>query len=401
MRTAGLLVCFCALEIANAQELLDTVDQALSFSIAHDQVRGRFSGLIDLEGYEFSQPAPGLIFSDHHALFNPRLSLFLDSQLGPKFYFFAQARFDRGFDPADDPFEARLDEYALRFTPWEDGRFNVQIGQFATIVGNWIPRHLSWDNPFINAPLPYENITPVSDTDIPPYFEEFFEPGGEKYDRNPVIWGPSYATGVSLAGRMDKFELAAEIKNAPLSSRPESWKTTEVGFDHPTMSARVGYRPNEMWNFGVSASDGAYLRPEAAGALPAGSGLGDFRQQLIGQDVSFAWHHLQLWAEFYEARWEVPNVGNADTFVYYFESKYKITAQLFAAARWNQQFFSTLRSPDGAGLCWAHDLWRAEAALGYRFTAHTQLKLQYSLQHESSADSNFGHILAAQFTLRF
>ncbi len=401
MKRVTVLFCACAAQTIGAQDLLDRVDEALTFSAAHDQIRTRISGLIDLEAYEFSQPPPGLIFSEHHALFNPRLSLFVDSQLGPKFYLFAQGRLDRGFDPSDDPAEMRLDEYALRFTPWEDGRFNVQVGKFATVVGNWISRHLSWDNPFINAPLPYENITTVSDTDVPPYFDEFFEEGNQKYDHNPIIWGPAYATGASVAGRMNKFDLAAEVKNAPLSSRPESWKTTEVGFEHPTFAGRVGWRPNEMWNLGLSGSDGAFLRPETAKDLPPGKGLGGYHQTVAGQDISFAWHHVQLWAEFYETRWNVPNVGSVDTFSYYFESKYKFTPQLFGALRWNQQFYSTLQETDGPELRAGHDIWRTEAALGYRFTAHTQLKIQYSLQHEASAAKTLQHILAAQFTLRF
>ena len=47
-----------------------------------------------------------------------------------------------------------MDEYALRFTPWKDGRLNVQIGKAATVFGTWTGRHLSWENPFVNAPLP-------------------------------------------------------------------------------------------------------------------------------------------------------------------------------------------------------------------------------------------------------
>ena len=57
--------------------------------------------------------------------------------------------------------------------------------------------------------------------------------------------------------------------------------------------------------------------------------------------------------------------------------------------------------PVGADLSWGRDFWRTDAALGYRFTAHTQMKLQYSLQHESASDQTWGHILAAQFTVRF
>jgi hypothetical protein len=50
---------------------------------------------------------------------------------------------------------------------------------------------------------------------------------------------------------------------------------------------------------------------------------------------------------------------------------------------------------------WGRDIWRIDNAIGYRFTPHTQLKLQYSLQHETSDSRRFGHTLAAQFTVRF
>jgi hypothetical protein len=49
-------------------------------------------------------------------------------------------------------------------------------------------------------------------------------------------------------------------------------------------------------------------------------------------DLPGAWYHLQLWAEFFEARFAVPRGGNADTFAYYFEGKYKFTPKLFGAA---------------------------------------------------------------------
>src|SRR6185436_4653817 len=106
----------------------------------------------------------GLIFTDKEYLVNPRLTLFLDAQLGPNVYAFAQARLDRGFDPSESDAEIRLDEYALRISPWKDGRLSVQLGRFATIVGNWVPRHYSWDNPFVTAPVPYENVTAIWDS---------------------------------------------------------------------------------------------------------------------------------------------------------------------------------------------------------------------------------------------
>ncbi|MBV9492332.1 MAG: hypothetical protein JO069_21770 [Verrucomicrobia bacterium] len=385
-----------------AQDFFDQLDAALTRSAFHENLRFRFSGLIDFEAYHFDQPAPGLINSNGHNLFNPRFTLFLDAQLGPHLYAFAESRLDRGFDPGDRGARLRLDEYAIRITPWDEGSFNLQIGKFATIVGNWVERHLSWENPLITAPLPYENVTPISDTEPPASARAFLKaPAVEKYNRNPIIWGPSYTSGLALIGRLGKFDYAAEVKNAALASRPQSWSATDTGFDHPAIDARIGVRPNQAWRIGFSASDGSYLRPEAAAMLPANRRLGDYRELVLGQDVSFAWHHVQLWAEFYEARFEVPRIGNADTFAYYFEGKYEFTPQLFGALRWNQQLFATVRDGEGGHAPWGHDTWRIDAGLGYRFTAHSQLKLQYSLQRGNVSSSALTQLLAAQFTVRF
>ncbi len=398
------IISACILALApiglEAEDFMDRVDEALTFSAFHDNVRARFSGLMDLEGYFFQQPAPGLLETTGDSLFNPRLTLFLDAQLGSHFYLFVQSRLDRGFDPGDRGAQVRMDEYALRFSPWDDGRFNLQAGKFSTVVGNWKDRHLSWENPFITAPLPYENITAISDGEAPSSPRDFLGRSA-KYDANPLIWGPNYATGASLSGRSGKLDYAVEIKNASLSSRPESWNATKIGFEYPTYSGRVGFRPNTMWNLGISASTGPYFRPEAGPTLPTGQGIGDYREYVLGQDIGFAWHHWQLWAEVYEARFEVPRVGNADTVAYYLEAKYRFTPVLFGALRWNQQVFGTVQDGAGGRAAWDQDVWRIDTALGCRFTAHTQLKFQYSLRQETSGSRDFGHTIAAQFTLRF
>ena len=399
----SLCVFACTACAFDVDDFLDRLDTALSISAFHDNVRARLSGTLDLEIYNFEQPAPGLIDSNIDTLFNPRLTLFLDAQIGSQIYFFAQSRLDRGFDPSDHGAQVRLDEYALRVTPWQDGRFTVQIGKFATVVGNWVPRHLSWDNPFINGPLVYENVTAIQDkyAAFSP-LEFLYSPYYEgKYAFNPVIWGPSYASGISASGQLGKFDYAVEMKNASLSSRPESWYVTENGFENPTFSGRFGFRPNEAWNFGLSASEGPYFRREAEPTLPPGRDIDDYREFVLGQDVSFAWRHLQLWAEFYEARFEVPRVGNADTFAYYIEAKYKFTPQLFGAIRWNQQLFSTISDGYGHNVNWSPDLGRIDIAAAYRFTPHMQLKLQYGFQHETSSPGDDNHLFAAQFTIRF
>ena len=158
----------------------------------------------------------------------------------------------------------------------------------------------------------------------------------QKYAFIPVIWGPSYASGISASGRLGRFDYAVEMKNASLSSRPESWSLTERGFEDPTFSGRIGFRPNEAWNL-VCPRAKAHIsetKPNPRCRLETTSMI---IASVLGQDASFAWRHLQVWAEFYEARFQVPRVGDADTFAYYVEAKYKFTPQIFGALRWNQQ----------------------------------------------------------------
>ncbi len=392
---------------ARAQtQWLQQLDEALFVQSSGGFFRSDLSGLIDLEGYYLDQRPPGLIFGNGDAFFNPRLSLFLDTHLGPHFYSLVQARVDRGFDPRAARRSARFDEYLLRYTPFHDARLNLQIGNFATMIGNWVPRHDSWSNPFITAPVPYENVTTITDRAVPG------TSGGFLARRNvpdiktswlPLVWGPSYAAGVAVFGRLDKFDYAVEIKNASVSSRPTVWGARKLGWENPTFSGRVGYRPDAAWNFGSSFSYGAYLTPTAQTlpAFPKGQGLGDFPQTTLAQDVSFAWHHWQLWAEVFESRFEVPNVGNADTLAYFLEAKYKITPRLFGALRWNQQLFWTVPNGKGGRQPWDRDLWRVDTALGYRFDRHLQGKLQYSYGHQNGPFQQGEQLVAAQITVKF
>ena len=396
-----------------ADDLLDRVDDTLTGSYLHDDVRARLSGTLDLEGYHFSLPAPGLILTDSRDLFNPRFSLFLDTQIGSHVYAFAVARADRGFDPGDDGTQVRLDEYAVRLTLGKEGRAGLQIGKFATVVGNWTQRHNSWDNPFVTAPLPYENLTGIWDTMAVRSGRVLLlwagvrprptQGGGllDEYRSIPIIWGPSYTSGAALFGGIGKFDYAVEMKNAALSSRPEVWDAAQTQWQHPTFSGRLGYRPNFSWNLGCSVSTGSYLQPRAVTTLAAGSNLDNYRETVLGQDIGFAWHHFQFWSEVYRARFEIPRVGFADTTAYYLEAKVKFTPQFFGALRWNQQLFGTVRDSDGSSVPWGRDVWRIDLGLGYRFTAHTQFKVQYSWQHED-ADLQAGRGMAAgQFTARF
>jgi hypothetical protein len=404
-----LLVTTCLVTVpAPAQKWLDSLDENLFLASSNGFARVDLSGLVDLEGYAFDTPAPGLIVDDgDDAFFNPRLSLFLDARLGEHLYGFVQFRADRGFDPTDSSdWDARFDEYLVRYTPWQDARLNVQAGKFATVVGNWVKRHDSWSNPFITAPSVYERVTAASDQTIVPAPAAFLA-RRDIPDRKdiwvPVVWGPNYASGIAVSGSVGRFDYAVELKNASLAARPEVWDASDQDWSNPTVSGRIGFRPGAAWNFGFSASGGAYLQEAAedAPAFPAGQDLADFRQLTLAQDFSFAHGHWQLWGEVFLTRIEIPNVGDADALSYYLEAKYKLTARCFAAVRWNQQFFADVNDGSGGETPWDRDLWRVDAALGYRLTRHLQGKVQYSYNQEADDSPQGESLPALQVTVKF
>lgn len=410
MRTSLVLALVAVAGVARAEiDVLDRLDRALTVESPGGLVRADLSGLLDLEGYYIDQRPPGLIFGGNSGFVNPRLTLYLDTRVGKHLYGFVEARFDRGFDPRERSASARLDAYLVRWMPLDTPLVNLQFGKFATVIGNWAPRHDSWTNPFVTAPLPYENVTVITDEAAPttlPAFLARWKLADRKPYWVPLVWGPDYATGGSIFGCIGRFEYAAEAKNAALSARPEDWDARHRGFDAPTASGRLGWRPTAAWAFGVSGSSGPYLRENAARSLAPGQDVGDFLETVVGADLSYAWRHLQVWAEFLAGRFEVPiarpaRTVDADTAAYYLEGRYKLAPALFAALRWNQQFFGDV--PDGRGgeRAWDRNAWRVDTALGYRFDRHLQAKLQYSVGQQAGHVQQGEQLVAAQVTLKF
>lgn len=412
IRLLVLLALACVGPARAQTEWLDRVDRALSYRSPRGLLRLDLSGRADLEGYYIDQRPPGLIFGGGASFANPRLALFLDAHLGRHLYGFVQTRLDRGFDPRSKTVDARADEYLLRWTPLDRPALNLQAGKFATVVGNWVARHDPWDNPLVNAPLPYENVTTVTDGAIPATPGTFLARRNvpdRKFAWVPIVWGPSYASGVAVFGRLDRVDYAAEMKNAALSARPNVWDVTGRGFEEPTASGRVGVRPTAAWDLGASASVGPYLRQGVEAMLGPGRDTGDFRETVVGVDGRFARRHLELWGELFLARFEVPfarpdlssRTLDADTLAYYLEARYKLTPRVFAGLRWNQQMFGSVETLRGLEHPWDRDAWRVDGALGYRFDRHLQAKLQYSYTRQVGDLQQGEQLVAAQVSVRF
>ncbi|MDP3920558.1 MAG: hypothetical protein Q8R76_07115 [Candidatus Omnitrophota bacterium] len=388
---------------ASVESWMEKLDESLSVQSPGGFFRADLSGAFDFEVYGVEGQAPGLIFGDE-SFVNPRLALFLDTRLGDHLYGFLQARIDRGIDPRVKKQDARLDEYVLGYRPLEDGRLKLQVGKFATVMGNWVRRHMSWDNPFVTEPVPYNNFTVINDQRVlggPAALLSLRQIPDNKRKWLPVLWGPVYTTGASVSGRLAKFDYAFAIKNASPSSRPAVWRASQRTWQDPTYSGRLGFRPNELWDMGLSASYGPYLLEGARATLSPNTELDDYPQWVLAQDVSFSRHRLEVWAEVFLSRFDVPNVGHADTLAYYLEAKYKLPQGFFLAARWNQQLFGKVQDGAGGEKAWDRNMFRTDFSLGYRITRHLQAKLQYSFSHQKGERQQGQNLGVAQITARF
>ncbi len=409
---AAMLLAWLATVDCAADDLARRVEDALTVSSPGGAVRLRLSGLADLEGWWTDRPPPNLVFGDGGAFANPRLSLFLDAWIGERLYAMAQARADRGFDPLETPDgQVRADEYLLRWTPFGDHRLHGQFGKFATVVGNWVPRHLSWDNPLVTAPMPYDTVTTVTDGTVPATAAEFLarrDVPAKKRAWIPVVWGPSYATGGALFGSVERWDWALEVKNAALGARPDEWPLTARGFRYPTLSGRVGLRPNAAWTIGLSASSGVYLRRDAADLSPRTLDPGDARETVVAADVRWARHKLEVWSELFATRYGVPilrdtptDADHADAVAWYVEARWRFLPTAWAALRWNQQFFGDVPDGQGGERAWDRDAWRADLGVGWRPLRWAQAKIQYAWRRNRGPQQQGEQMVVAQATVRF
>ena len=358
--------------------------------------------VLDLEIHSIDKYPPGLIFGDDGVIHHPRLTLVFDAFAGDNLYAFAKIRADNGFDVGyHPPGQARFDEYFLQISA-PGGGLHLRAGTFGTVFGNWVGRHDSWENPFINAPIPYERVTAVFDGRVLPGPAAFLlvqNIPDVKERWVPVIWGPVYTAGAGVFVEQRGLDFALTVKNAALSSRPTIWN--DISFENPTFTGRIGYAPNEAWGLGLSASTGPYLIPTVARRLPEGASVGDFDQSTVGLDMSWARGHLQIWGEVIASEFEIPNVGDAGTLNYYIESRYKWHPRFFTALRWGQQFFGEIDNGSGGPEKWDRGVSRIDLAATYRLDRHLQVKVQYSFSNQYGELEQGRHYAAAQFTLKF
>ncbi len=400
---------------ASWDDFADSAADALTLVSADGDRSLQISGRFDFTVHHLPEAVADLRYTDadEEVLFAPVFRLFGDAILAPRLQAHAQLRADRGFDPADQSLRVRAEEAYLQITPWPGRRAALRVGRFPTLFGSWARRSHAWDYPFVTAPLAQENLTGLWDSDPPPgaaTLERWahVSPVGDaaaiaadEHTRIPVMWGPVYGTGAGLAFGGARWDLAFEVKNTGLSSRPETWDDLDREvWRSPAWAARLGWRPGEPWDLGLSLARGVHLRPEPA-SVADGYSREDYTQTSLGHDFAYARGHFQFWGELVVSRFELPALGRADTLAYALEAKYRLGPRWAVFTRWSEQFFAPVELDDGGEARWGRDAWRVEGGAVLRLAAHAQVKLQAGLLHERPSAENLVPSAAAQLSLRF
>lgn len=392
MKAAALLILWSSLAYAQDGYTLTPADGPFQFDVRPSLEAVVWSG---------DTPAPALVDLKSDALFAPAFSLAMDASAGDRWFMHATTRWDRGFDAGAEPDgEVRLDEILLRWRPSDDQRLNFQIGKFATAFGAWSPGHDFFDDPFLLAPLPYSQIIGINSRN--PAANSPAAIGDRSNGSAPAvstlskdqwastIWGPSYATGASVFGASDHFDYALEMKSAALSSHPDSWN--EVDFDDPTVTGRLGYRPDAAWAFGVSASRGPWMDPDVSGV-----DRGDFMQSAVGMDLRWAHRDLIISGEVILSEFETPAAGDLRTASCFIQGRWKVSPGFWLAARFGQM----VANDANGDVPWQPDVQRAEIGAGWRITQNLLLKTGYSYTHTDGDSEAGNHLLGTGLGWRF
>jgi hypothetical protein len=343
-------------------------------------------------------------------LFAPRFTLDANVSAADRWFLHAKARADRGFDPGDQPDgEVRLDELSLRWRISDAPRLDFQIGKYATVFGAWPAQSDFFDDPFLLAPLPYSQIIGIN-----PRSPAAMTPGAitarnyglapafstlPKENWTSMIWGQDYATGAGVSGSTEHLDYAVEIKNNGLSAHPDSW--SEINFSDPALTARLGYRPDASWAFGVSASRGTWMEKEASPLLPGGVDRGDFMRNSVGIDARWAHHDLIVSGEVIASEYETPDAGDLRAVSWYLQTRWKASPGVWLAARFGQTLANEADIPGGTDATWQPDVWRAEIGAGWRVSPDVLIKAGYSFTHADGDPEAGEHLLGTGIGWRF
>jgi hypothetical protein len=208
------------------------------------------------------------------------------------------------------------------------------------------------------------------------------------------IWG--YGTGLQAYGDLSKFNYAVAVQEASGINEVQDFNSDLA------VTGRVGYDPNNHWDFSVSGMRSGNLSAQQdrrssqwfGGTLfqnLGGATTTLFNFELVEGDITGRWSggyvHAFGGAGYYNDNNTAANDGR-DFFYYAVEAVQNLPRRFYVASRFSQAFSAKGMPLMGFGNFGEYgtaanlstDLWRWSLGLGYRFSDQLVLKTEYSFE---------------------
>ena len=391
---------------ATAQALPTFEELGIGWTSADGTFQVTPSGRLDLELFAPGEVPVGLI-PETGPFVGGRVSLFLDLLAGRHLQGSIELRADRGEAPRDDGIETRIEQAFVRVIPSARVDLAIQAGKFVSPFGGYPQRHHTAADPFIRPPLPYDHRTMVTTKIVPGRAARWLqwkdEPETFRAIGAPPVWGVPYQVGAMVSGGWRGVSGRVALMNGAPSSEPEEWNDVFQAGHGPSWVAHLGVRIAPELRVGVSYDVGAFLVDEPENGVPAGRRVSDYTQEIWGFEAAFARGPVEARGEVLLDRWEVPNVPeDARDVSYYVETKVKLSAGLFAAARYGAIHFNEIApAPDAEAVAWDYDARRVQFGAGYRLSRATELRAEYLLTLTDAPPEGNDDLFAIRWSYAF
>ena len=362
------------------------------------------TGRVILEGFAPGPDGAGLI-TQQSSFLSGRTSLFADVFLGKHLYATGEFRADTGEAPQKGVLAGRVEQAFLRYKPWLNHNIHIQYGKFVSPFGAYNQRHDSAADPFIRPPLMYDYRTMVSSNYIPnsndafinwKYAPDIWRPVGA-----PVIWGNPYQIGAMFFGGFRKFDFRLAAMNSAISSEPGVWNYQLWQENHPSYVAHAGYRVLPELYLGMAYSTGPYLGERAKSFIPKDE-FNSYQQNTWEMEFLYEKGKTQIRGEVFQDTWHVERVIDNPTDVSgYVEIKQKFLSGFYGAIRYGTIRFNEIRLSSGKREAWDFDIWRGQAALGYRILRNLEVRTEYMWNSTNSPEDPKDNLGSLQCRFEF
>ncbi|MCH7934878.1 MAG: hypothetical protein IIC36_12880 [Gemmatimonadetes bacterium] len=280
---------------------------------------------------------------------------------------------------------------------------NARIGLAPPLIGNFGLRSTYFNtNPLTGVPMVWQHRTTL-DLEGTASNEDLVARKASNQRALPMLYETCWNIQWEILGEIGRFEYSLGVTPGSLSN-----PLTSRGDDGIQVLARVGIEPTLGFRIGASAAVGPYIgRAQSARDTPSsfpGSPT-DYVQRLVGYDFEYSRGKVRIFSEAYWNSWEAPLVTELlKMWGGYAEARYDIAPGLFASARYGRLWFGDISATsDGLGerVKWDDEVWRWEAALGYRLIREILVKLDWQHTEFVTGGNAALNLLALQLSAVF